>query len=72
MGETWVALLEGIGQMGASELAGLGGLIAALSGILLTLLQLMLLRRQLKLDALIKIMDSNREIVSIGFDYPGI
>jgi hypothetical protein len=55
---------------GAAELANVGGLLVALAGILLTLIQLLLLRRQLKLDALIKIMDSNREIVALGFEHP--
>ncbi|HOW64847.1 MAG TPA: hypothetical protein P5186_18265 [Candidatus Paceibacterota bacterium] len=70
MGELWAALGEGLRQMGATELASLGGLAAAVGGILLALLQVRLLRRQLKLDALIKIMDSNREIVAMGFEYP--
>jgi hypothetical protein len=39
-------------------------------GILITLTQLVLLRRQLKLDALIKITDSNRAIVALGIDHP--
>ena len=36
----------------------------------LRLLRLFLLRRQLKLDALIRIMDSNRQIVALGFEHP--
>lgn len=70
MGTEWRGLVEALGAMGASELASLGGLVVALGSILLTLLQVRLLRRQLKLDALIKIMDSNREIVSLGFEHP--
>ncbi|HOW66870.1 MAG TPA: hypothetical protein P5186_26140 [Candidatus Paceibacterota bacterium] len=49
-----------------------GGLLLDTVGILLTLIQLLLLRRQLKMDAQIKIMDSNREIVALGFDHPAM
>lgn len=48
-------------------LANLLAVVIATVGIMLTLVQLKLLRRQLKLDALMKVMDSNRQIVSLGF-----
>lgn len=64
------ALGEWLKTIGAAELASLAGLGVALVGICLTFLQLFLLRRQLKLDALIRIMDSNRQIVALGFEHP--
>lgn len=67
--ETW---LEWIGATGWAQLVNAGGLFAAAAGIALTLAQLGLFRRQLKLDALIKIMDSNRQIVSLGFEHPDV
>lgn len=70
MGDALGALGEWIGAVRWTELANLGGLFAAVAGIALTLAQLGLFRRQLKLDALIKIMDSNREIVTLGFEHP--
>ena len=70
MGDGFAALWQWIGASGLAELANLGGLFVAVTGIALTLAQLRLFRRQLKLDALIKIMDSNREIVALGFEYP--
>ena len=66
------ALLEWTGAIGWTQLVNGGGLFAAAAGIALTLTQLRLFRRQLKLDALIKIMDSNREIVTLGFEYPPV
>ena len=72
MGEEWAALVSALRGVGISGVASMGGLLVALGGILLALLQLRLLRRQLKLDALIKIMDSNREIVALGFEYPAL
>ena len=57
-------------EVGAADLASVFGLLVAIVGIWLTLSQLVLLRRQLRLDSLIKIMDSNRELVSIGFEHP--
>lgn len=57
-------------EIGAADLASVFGLVVAIIGIWLTLVQLVLLRRQLRLDSLIKIMDSNRALVSIGFDHP--
>jgi hypothetical protein len=56
--------------MGAPEVANAGLLLVASVGILITLTQLVLLRRQLKLDVLIKITDSNRAIVALGIDHP--
>lgn len=70
MGGDFAALAEWLRAVGAAELANVGGLFAALAGISFTLLQLVMLRRQLKLDALIRIMDSNRAIVALGFDHP--
>lgn len=64
------ALAEWLEGVSAAELTNLGAFFAALLGICLTLFQLLLLRRQLKLDALIKIMDSNRQIVALGFEHP--
>ena len=63
-------LAEWLRAAGAVELASVGGLFVALAGISFTLVQLGMLRRQLKLDALIRIMDSNRAIVALGFDHP--
>lgn len=40
--------------------------------ITLTLIQLSLLRRQLHLDALIKIVQSNRELMTMGFEKPAL
>ena len=60
------------GNFDFAQLAAVGGLFAALAGITLTLVQLHLFRRQLKLEALIQIMDSNREIVSLGFEHPDL
>lgn len=40
--------------------------------IILTLIQIMLLRRQLRLDALIKVVQSNRELLAMGFDKPSL
>ena len=65
-------MVEWLRATGIAELANAAGLFAALAGIGLTLLQLLLLRRQLKLDALIKVMDSNREIVALGFEHPAV
>ena len=70
MGNDWAALVEWLRASGVVELANIGGLFAALGAIGFTFLQLLMLRRQLKLDALIRIMDSNRAIVTLGFDYP--
>jgi hypothetical protein len=70
MGGEFEALAEWLRAVGAVDLANVGGLFAALAGIWLTFLQLLMFRRQLKLDALIRIMDSNRAIVSLGFDHP--
>ena len=64
------AVIAWLRAVGAAELANLGVLFVALAGIGLTLLQLLLLRRQLKLEALIQITDSTREIVSLGFTHP--
>jgi hypothetical protein len=70
MGGDFGVLAEWLRAAGAVELASVGGLFVALAGISITLLQLVMLRRQLKLDALIRIMDSNRAILALGFDYP--
>ncbi len=69
MGEVG-ALWEWVKTLGAAEIASAAGLGVALVGIVLTFLQVFLLRRQLKLDALIRIMDSNRQIVALGFKHP--
>lgn len=45
-------------------------LLVALAGLVITLIQLSWLRRQLQLDALLRIMDSNRALVALGFDHP--
>ena len=66
------ALLDGLQAVGAAQLANVAGLFVAVVGIGFTLGQLVLLRRQLKLDALIRIMDSNRAIVALGFEHPAV
>jgi hypothetical protein len=66
------ALGEIARAVGAPEHANAGLLVVALVGICFTLTQLVLLRRQLKLDTLIKIIDSNRAIVSVGIEHPQI
>ncbi|MCP5528158.1 MAG: hypothetical protein H7A47_15305 [Verrucomicrobiales bacterium] len=63
-------ILGWIRTVGAGELANLATLAVATVGIFLTLAQLMLLRRQLRLEALIQITDSNREILALGFAHP--
>ena len=65
-----ISLAGWLKAIGAADLASVFGLLAAIVGIWLSLSQLVLLRRQLRLDSLIKIMDSNRELVSIGFEHP--
>lgn len=55
-----------------AALANVAGLFVALVGMAFTLGQLVLLRRQLKLDALIRILDSNRAIVTLGFEHPTV
>ena len=72
MGYGVEAWLEWIGTVEWGELANAGGLFVAVAGIALTLAQLRLFRRQLKLDALIRIVDSNREVVSLGFEHPRV
>ncbi|MCP5524078.1 MAG: hypothetical protein H7A46_21280 [Verrucomicrobiales bacterium] len=63
-------VLGWIRSVGAGELANLATLAVATVGIFLTLSQLTLLRRQLRLEALIQITDSNREILALGFAHP--
>ena len=63
---------EMAGAVGAPEFTNTGLLLVATVGILITLAQLVLLRRQLRLDTLIKIIDSNRAIVSVGIDHPDL
>ena len=70
MGGEFGTLAEWLRASGAVDVANVGGLFAALAGICFTLLQWLMLRRQLKLDALIRIMDSNRAIVALGFEHP--
>jgi hypothetical protein len=70
MGAALGGLWAWMGTAGLAELANGVGLFVALAGIALTLAQLRLFRRQLQLDALIKIMESNREIVALGFAHP--
>lgn len=72
MGGDLAALAAWLRAVGAVDVANVGGLFAALAGISFTLLQLLMLRRQLKLDALIRIMDSNRAIVALGFEHPEV
>jgi len=72
MGDGLGALVEWVRTVDVAQWASGGGLFVALGGIALTLVQLRLFRRQLKLDALIKIMDSNREIVTLGFASPTV
>lgn len=71
-GEALQQLTEGLRAVGAAEIANTGILALAVVGIFLTVGQLLLLRRQLKLDALIKITDSNREIVGLGLQHPAV
>jgi hypothetical protein len=66
IGAAWFGNLE------LGEVATVGAFLAALAGIGLTLVQLHFFRRQLQLEALIQIMDSNREIVSLGFEHPHV
>lgn len=66
------ALGEMARAVGAPEFTNTGLLLVAAVGILITLAQLVLLRRQLRLDTLIKIIDSNRAIVSVGIDHPDV
>ena len=63
---TLVDLVRGLG---VADIVAVGGLVAAFTGIGFTLTQVLMLRRQLKLDALIRIMDSNRAIVALGFEH---
>ncbi len=72
MGNGLGALVEWLRTVDLAQWAAGGGLCAAVAGIALTLAQLRLFRRQLKLDALIRIMDSNREIVTLGFEHPPV
>ena len=72
MGAEFEALAQWLRAVGAVGVANVGGLFAALAGICFTLLQLRMLRRQLKLNALIRIMDSNRAIVALGFEHPAV
>jgi hypothetical protein len=67
-----VSLVAGLRGLGLAELANLAGLLVALAGIGFTAVQLVLLRRQLRLDALIQIMDSNREIVGLGIEHSAV
>lgn len=55
-----------------ADVVGLAGFVLALAGIALTFGQLILLRRQLRLDALIRIIDSNRELVCLGIQHPAV
>lgn len=64
------ALIRDVCALGLGEVLNWGVLWLAAIGILLTLAELRLLRRQLRLDALIKITDSNREILALGFAHP--
>ncbi|MBI5385580.1 MAG: hypothetical protein HZA90_12950 [Verrucomicrobia bacterium] len=66
------ALWEWLRAVDVLAWVNVGGLLVAGVGISLTLLQLRLLRRQLKLDALIRIMDSNRAIVTLEFEHPAV
>jgi hypothetical protein len=72
MGDGLGVLVEWLRTVDLAQWASGGGLFVALAGIALTLAQLRLFRRQLKLDALLKIMDSNREIVTLGFEHPAL
>ena len=72
MGDVLGALMEWLRTVHLAPLVGGGGFCVALAGIGLTLSQLRLFRRQLKLDALIRIMESNRKIVTLGFEYPPV
>ena len=72
MGAEFEALAQWLRSVRLVDVANVGGLFAALAGICFTLLQLLMLRRQLKLDALIRIMDSNRAIVTLGFEHPAV
>ncbi len=66
------AIAEWLKTIGAMGIASMAGLCVALVGIGLTFLQVFLMRRQLKLDALIRIMDSNRQLVALGFEHPAV
>lgn len=72
MGDNGAILIEWLRAADAVAWVNVGGLLVAAVGISLTLLQLRLLRRQLMLDALVRIMDSNRAIVALGFEHPGV
>jgi hypothetical protein len=72
MAEYGTAFLAWLRAADVLAWVNVGGLLVAAVGISLTLLQLRLLRRQLKLDALIRIMDSNRAIVTLGFEHPAV
>ena len=72
MGDNGAILIEWVRAADAVAWVNVGGLLVAAVGISLTLLQLRLLRRQLMLDALVRIMDSNRAIVALGFEHPGV
>lgn len=65
-------VVERLRALDALAWVNMGGLLVAAVGISLTLLQLRLVRRQLALDALIRIMDSNRAIVALGFEHPDV
>jgi hypothetical protein len=67
--EAW---LEGLRAAGSGEVAGAGGLVIAVVSVLLTLVELCQIHRQLRLEALIRIMDANREIVALGFGHPAL
>jgi hypothetical protein len=47
-------------------------IVVSCVAIVVTLTQVSLLRRQLRLDALIKIIQSNRELLRLGFDKPSL
>lgn len=55
----------------ASLIAGLA-IVISLFVMFLNGRQVSLLNRQLQLDSLIKISDANREIISLGFEKPGL
>ena len=72
MGEGLGAFGEWLRTVDLVQVANGAGLFVALASIALTLAQLRLFRRQLKLDALVRIMDSNRKIVTLGFEHPSL
>jgi hypothetical protein len=69
MGGGWEDLADGLSALGWGKE---GALVAVLAGLAFTLVQLAMLRRQLQLDALLRIMEANRALVALGFAHPTV